>query len=131
MQRRSGMKPTFPLALLLACALHGAQASTHTLEIDWGGAQRFEHEMALAPGWTLEACAPLSQEQRVNWTFHADGSLSFALLHRVGKRPYYAERRQRTRSLQGMFSPTQAVRHCWTWTNSGSQSVQLAFMLRH
>lgn len=106
-------------------------AASQTLEVDWGEAQRYERELALEPGQTVEACAPLEKQQRVNWTFHADGNLSFALLHRIGKRPYYAERRQRTRSLQGEFRASQTVRHCWSWTNAGPQSVQLAFMLRH
>lgn len=119
------------LALVLLPSLGWAREAPRSLDIDWGEARRFEAEQALAPGQTLEACAPLQTTQQVHWTFHADGNLSFALFHRIGKRPFYSERRQRTRSLQGQFKPQQAVRHCWAWTNAGSQSVQLAFMLRH
>ncbi len=117
--------------LLLLPGLGLAQGATKTVDIEWGEARRFEAEQSLAPGYTLEACSPLEKTQQVHWTFHADGNLSFALFHRIGKRPFYAERRQRTRSLQGVFTPQQAVRHCWAWTNVGSQTVQMAFMLRH
>lgn len=123
------MKPAAFLLLLPALAL--VQGPTRTVEIEWGDARRFESEQTLAPGHTVEACTPLEKTQQVHWTFHADGNLSFALFHRIGKRPIYAERRQRTRSLQGAFNPQQAVRHCWSWTNAGSQTVQMAFMLRH
>lgn len=125
------MKDLLPLLLLGLSPALWAQGDIQTLDIDWGSAQRYEHELALVPGGAVEACSPLAKGQRVHWTFHADANLSFALLHRVGKRAYYADRRQRTRSLQGEFNPSQAVRYCWSWTNAGSQSVQLAFMLRH
>lgn len=97
----------------------------------WGEAQRFELERSLAPGQTLEVCGELHKGQPVEWSFHGDSVLGFAILHREGKRSFFDERRARTRGITGRFEPSETQDYCWQWRNGGTNAARMALMLRY
>jgi hypothetical protein len=108
--------------LVLACT---AVRAAELVPIRWGEAQRFELQRALPAGQVLEVCGPLAAGQAVDWQFVASAPLAFNIHHHVGKRVFYAERRQRTKSLTARFAPAEAAEYCWMWTAKTDTQLQL------
>lgn len=112
----------------------GAAAAAPAVDrvaLTWGEAQRFELERTIAPGRSLEVCGPLHKGQGVDWSFHGDTVLAFAILHREGKRSFIDERRARARALSSRFEPGESQDYCWQWRNSGPNPARMALMLRY
>ena len=124
------MRVALLIALLLASSAQAAQAA-EIVEIDWGKSQRFELQRRIEAGQVLEVCGPLAEGQAVDWQFVASEPLAFNIHHHVGKQVFYAERRQRTKSMTSRFKPAEAAAYCWMWKAPKDKGLQLQLLLRY
>jgi hypothetical protein len=124
------MRAALLITLVLASFAQAAQAA-EIVEIDWGKSQRFELQRRIEAGQVLEVCGPLAEGQAVDWQFVASEPLAFNIHHHVGKQVFYAERRQRTKSLTSRFKPAEAADYCWMWKAPKDKGLQLQLLLRY
>jgi len=71
-------------------------------------------------------CLSLSNRQRLQYKFRADGPLDFKLSHQEEKE-VIDFKRDGTDSASGSFVPRKAGDHCLVWSNTGKRSVTLRY----
>ncbi len=104
------------LPLCLAGLLAGT-AQADVVDIAWSADQRFERQLAVAPGAFAEVCGKLARGESVAWRFEADRALAFNIHYHVGKAVEYPARQDAATRADGTLAVALDQDYCWMWTN--------------
>jgi len=105
-----------------------AEATIIELKFPAGGEARYAQ--SIAPGKFLEVCGKLLKDQRVTWSFKADGKTDFNVHYHVGKEVVFPEKADGIASAQGELRVALDQDYCWMWSNKAASAVAVEAVLQ-
>lgn len=116
--------------VLAVSALLMGSAQATIVELKFPAAGEVRHAHTIAPGKFLEVCGKLLKDQRVTWSFKADGKTNFNVHYHVGKDVVFPEKSDGIASAQGELRVALDQDYCWMWSNKGSSAVAVEAILQ-
>ncbi len=110
-------------------AAAAASATSHIVDITWGGDGAFAHTAAVEPGKFVELCGKLEPGAQVAWRFESTVPLDFNIHYHVGKDTVFPARRAQVRSGDDVLRVAASEDHCWMWTNKTGERAALQVRL--
>lgn len=114
-------------ATSLAVACH---AGAQTMEIKWGGDGRFSRTVTIAPAKAFEFCGALQSGQKMLWSFESSQPLAYAVHKLGGDDKVAVSPPGKEWKFSGKIEASSSGRFCWSWTNDGNKSVELALDIK-
>jgi len=116
-------------ALLLLLA--AGQVNAQSVDIKWGSDQRFARTVQVKPSQPYEFCKSLTAGQTLLWSFESSQVLSYTVysVESAGKTPL-GPPASGWKSSGKVGKPAGEARYCWSWTNTSTKSIELAFDIK-
>ena len=127
---------TSPLPWLKHCSalmvlLVAGQVDAQSVDIKWGSDQRFARTVQVKPSQPYEFCKSLAAGQKLLWSFESSQVLSYTVysVDSAGKTPL-GPAASGWKFSGKVGKPAGEARYCWSWTNTGTKSIELAFDIK-
>lgn len=111
--------------------LSASLASASLAEIAWDEAGNFQYSEELGAGDFAEVCGPLSQQERVKWTFQATAPLDFNIHYHEGDEVVYPAAFPNAVEQAGELVAPVDQTYCWMWANRLDSPAALTLQLSH
>ncbi|WP_458232514.1 hypothetical protein [Roseateles sp. P5_E8] len=106
------------------------QAQAQSVDIQWTGIDRFTRSVKVLPSQPYEFCKTLSTGQKLLWSFESSQPLSFTVYQVDGSKKTPRAAAANGWKSSGKVDDSSTNRICWSWTNSTTKPVELAFDVR-